>query len=209
MNGRRYHANAQSPSIPRAFAAVVAGVVSLHNFPRTAMNTGLLPIAWDKSQPKYTVTSGNHYLSPGDFATIYNVNALYSAGIDGTGQVVAIVGRTHPSSSNWSTFRSLMALPVNPPVVILNGPDPGDLGSGEDGEADLDVEWSGAVAKNATIKFVVSKSTGSTDGVDLSAQYIVNNNLGVAMSTSFGSCEAAMGPTENQFYATLWAQAAA
>jgi len=44
-------------------------------------------------------------------------------------------------------------------------------------EADLDVEWSGAVARNATIKFVVSKSTNSSDGVDLSAQYIVNHNL--------------------------------
>jgi subtilase family serine protease len=101
-----------------------------------------------------------------------------------------------------------MGLSVNPPQVIVNGSDPGDLGADEDGEADLDVEWSGAVAKNATIKFVVSKSTNSTDGIDLSAQYIVENNLAPVMSVSFGDCEAQMGTTENAFYNNLWMQAA-
>ncbi len=207
VNGRLHHANAQNPSIPRGLADLVGGVVTLHDFPRTAMNHGIRPLAQAGSQPQYTVGS-THNLSPGDFATIYNVTPLYNAGIDGTGQVIAIVGRTHPSATNWSNFRSKMGLPVNPPQVILNGTDPGDLGSGEDGEADLDVEWSGAVAKNATIKFVVSKSTASTDGVDLSAQYIVNNNLAPVMSTSFGLCEAQMSAAENLFYNNLWSQAA-
>ena len=209
VDGRVYHANAQNPSIPRALAGLVGGVVTLHNFPRMPMNTGVRRIAQGKVLPNYTAGSGNHYLSPGDFATIYNVNPVYASGIDGTGQTIAIVGRTHPSSTNWATFRSSMALPFNPPQVVINGVDPGDVSADEDGEADLDVEWSGAVAKNATIKFVVSKSTFSTDGVDLSAQYIVNNNLAAAMSTSFGSCEADMGTSENTFYNNLWAQAAA
>lgn len=108
-----------------------------------------------------------------------------------------------------------MGLPANPPQVIVNGPDPGDLRGDEDVEADLDVEWSGAVAKNATIKFVVSKSTSTTDGVDLSAQYIVDNNLAPVMSTSFGSCESELGTESilgaagNDFYNSLWGQAAA
>src|SRR6202008_76374 len=72
----------------------------------------------------------------------------------------------------------------------------------------LDVQWSGAVAKGATIKFVVSKSTSASDGVDLSNQYIVNNNLAPVMSVSFGACEASMG-TGNSFYNALWQQAAA
>ena len=101
-----------------------------------------------------------------------------------------------------------MGLPSNPPRVIVNGPDPGDLGAAEDNEADLDVEWSGAVARNAAILFVISKSTFATDGVDLSAQYIVNNNLAPVMSTSFGSCESALGKAENVFYNNLWQPAA-
>jgi subtilase family serine protease len=198
VNGQAYHANAVDPSIPQGLADVVGGVVSLHNFPRKPMNHGIAPEFTDGS---------SHYLSPGDFATIYDVNALYNAGINGTGQTIAIVGRTHPSSSNWATFRSSMGLPANPPQVIVNGTDPGDLGADEDAEADLDVEWSGAVAKNATIDFVVSKSTNTTDGVDLSAQYIVDNNIAPVMSTSFGECETQLGAAENTFYNNLWMQA--
>jgi subtilase family serine protease len=210
VNGRLYHANNRDPSIPRALADVVAGVVSLNDFPRKAMHSKIIPA----DQPNYT-SGTTHYLSPGDFAIIYDVNALYSAGIDGTGQSIAIVGRTHPSGSEWATFRTLMALPPNPPQVIVNGTDPGDLGGDEDVEADLDVEWSGAVAMKATILFVTSKSTSTTDGVDLSAQYIVNNNLAPVMSTSFGSCESELGAESilgtsgNAFYNDLWQQAAA
>jgi hypothetical protein len=71
------------------------------------------------------------------------------------------------------------------------------------------VEWSGAVAELATVKFVVSASTNSTDGVDLSAQYIVSNNLAPVLSVSFGSCESQMGSSERAFYNSLWQQAAA
>jgi len=200
VDGELHHANAWAPSIPRGLAHVVAGVVSLHNFPRKAMNSGI--------RPAYTNSSGTHAISPGDFAIIYNVSTLYSAGYDGTGRTIGIVARTHPATSNWTTFRSTMGLSSTIAQVIVNGTDPGDLGSDEDGEADLDCEWSGGVAKGASVKFVVSKSTSSTDGVDLSAQYIVNNNLTDVMSTSFGQCESAMGSSENTFYNNLWSQAA-
>ncbi|MBK5274194.1 MAG: S8/S53 family peptidase [Desulfuromonadales bacterium] len=209
VKGHTYHANATAPEIPLGLADLVSGVVSLHNFPRLSLIRAIKAIPPGAAQPEYTSGGGTHYLAPGDFATIYNVTPLYNAGIDGSGQSIAIVGRTHPASSNWSSFRSTYGLPPNPPQVIVNGIDPGDTGADEDGEADLDVEWSGAVARNATIKFVVSKSTNSTDGVDLSAQYIVNNNISPVMSTSFGSCESDMGAGENTFYNNLWSQAAA
>ena len=64
------------------------------------------------------------------------------------------------------------------------------------------------MAKGATIEFVVSASTASSDGVTLSAQYIVNNNLAPVMTLSFGLCEAQMG-SGNQFFNSLWQQAAA
>jgi len=63
------------------------------------------------------------------------------------------------------------------------------------------------VTQNATIKFVISKSTATNDGVNLSAQYIVSHNLAPIMSTSFGQCEAKLGSTQNAFWASLWKQA--
>ena len=99
--------------------------------------------------------------------------------------------------------------------VIVNGPDPGILSStGDEGESDLDVEWAGAVAPAAQILFVVSQSTMSnpaqvSQGVDLSALYVVDNNLAPVMSNSYGNCEAALGSTGNSFYNVLWQQATA
>ena len=93
--------------------------------------------------------------------------------------------------------------------MIVNGTDPGIVSSDEETEADLDVEWSGAVAKGANVAFVVSASTNTTDGIDLSSAYLVNNNIAGVISVSFGSCEAEMGSSGNSFYNSLWAQAAA
>lgn len=209
VEGEVRRANVTDPSIPRALAPVVTGVVSLNSFPKKALHTPPRLVNSSGIQPDYS-GGGQHYLAPGDFAIIYNANPLYASGTNGSGVTVAIVGRTHPSTavSDWNSFRSNFGLPYNPPNIILNGPDPGDQGPGEDGEANLDVEWSGAVAPNATIDFVCSASTYSTDGVDLSAQYIVNNNLAPVMSTSFGLCESYLG-SGNAFYNNLWAQAAA
>ncbi len=202
-----HHANATDPEIPRSLAGLVAGVVSLHDFPSQPMHTPIRRISPDELRPNFNSVNGAHYLAPADFATIYNVNPLYAAGIDGRGQTIAIVGRTNILLSDVQTFRADNALPANDPQFIINGPDPGIVAADE-GEADLDVEWSGAVARAATVEFVITKSTTS-DGVDLSAQYIVNNNLAPIMSTSYGQCEATMGTAKNTFYSNLWAQAAA
>ncbi len=207
VNGRMHHANVVDPSIPRGLAGIVGGIVSLHDFRRQPMHRSIRQVDPKELTPDFT-SGSSHFVGPADFATIYNVNPLYNAGTNGSGQSVAIVGRTDIALADVQQFRTFFGLPANNPQFIHNGADPGNLGGGEEGEADLDVQWSGAVARNATIKFVISASTNTTDGVDLSAQYIVNNNVAPAMSTSFGSCESAMGSAERSFYNNLWSQAA-
>src|ERR1700730_14033948 len=152
-------------------------------------------------------------LGPGDFETIYNTRPLItsSPAIDGTGQTIAIVGETNLKVQDVQQFRKMFGLPANfdSTNVILNGEDPGITSIGEEGEADLDVEWSGAVAPGATVKFVVSASTPVSAGIDLSALYIVENNLASVMSESYGACETALGAAGNAFYNNVWQQAAA
>jgi subtilase family serine protease len=87
-------------------------------------------------------------LGPWDFATIYNVLPLWSAGIDGSGQTIAVVGTSDINIQDIRNFRTLFGLPSNDPVIIVNGPDPGFTSS--ENEADADIEWSGGVAKGAT-----------------------------------------------------------
>ena len=198
-----HHANVNDPEIPAALVQVVGGVVSLHDFHSEPMHGMVRKPAPDLS------SGGAYYLAPADFATIYDLNPLYQQSINGNGQSIAIVARSNINIADVRQFRTFFGLPANDPQIVVNGTDPGIWSANEETEADLDVEWSGAVAKNATIKFVVSKSTNSSDGVDLSAQYIVNRNLAPVMSTSFGLCEAALSSSGNSFLNSLWQQAAA
>jgi hypothetical protein len=218
-NGEQHWANASDPMIPTALTPAVAGIDSLHNFPRRAMNRFVGTYSEKQKSltvpgPSYTLACGSgqtcYAVAPYDFATIYDVLPLWSASpaINGTGETIAIVGRTNINPNDPTTFWSLFGLtvPANKLNIILNGPDPGI--NGDEGEADIDIQWSGAVAPQATIDFVTSQSTETTDGVDLSAVYIVENNLAPVMSESYGQCELGLGTAGNQFYYSLWEQAA-
>jgi subtilase family serine protease len=223
VDGKPHFANATNPSIPADIAPVVSGLLSLNNFRKQSdarvigkMNiTHPDPGGPAQMRPDVTFTNGTHGVAPGDLWTIYNATPLITAKsnpIDGTGQTVAIAGRSDVSLDDITGFRSTFlpapyaaALPFN---QILNGPDPGQV-DGDFLEQTLDVEYSSAMAPGAVIDLVVSGSTNTTDGVDLSTSYIVDNNLAPVMSTSYGLCEAAMGPADVAFYGSLWEQAAA
>jgi len=228
VQGVDHIGNVQDPQIPAAFAGVVGGVVSLNDFRRTseisskrsveaqqatagaeigtANNAQVGDARSASATPEYS-SGTTHYLFPADWATIYDLNPLYTAGTNGSGASIAIVGRSNINLSDVASFRSGSGLPANQPSVILVSTNPG-LVSGDQDESTLDVEWSGATAPAASVKFVVGASTATTDGVDLSAQYIVNHATANVVSTSYGSCEQYMGAAETAFYNSLWQQAA-
>jgi subtilase family serine protease len=219
VNGEEHWANASDPQIPAALAPVVAGVASLNNFPRKPLSKILGTYSpktrrLTRANPEFTLQGwgcdqdDNCYaVGPADFGTIYNMQPLWNSGVDGTGQTIAIVGETDINLQDVRDFRNLFGLPAKDPTIIYDGPNPGL--QGDESEADIDVEWSGAIAPNANIDFVASESTETTFGVDLSAIYIIDHNLAPVMSESYGECELGLGTSGNQFYSTLWAQAAA
>ena len=175
VNGENHFSNATDPSIPAALAPVVSGVDGLSDFDdQPAYRNSRLA-------PDYT-SGSSHYLAPADFATIYNLTPLYAAGLDGTGQKIAIVGRTDVSLTDIRAFRKQFNLAAKDPQMVLYGADPG-TSSGDVTEADLDLEWSGAIAPNATIVYVYSRS------INTSAQYAVDQNIAPVMSMSYGGCE--------------------
>lgn len=225
VNGEQHWANASNPTIPTALAPVVAGVDSLHNFQKKAQHTSLGTYSAASRKlispaPTYTIFGGtgepNEYaLVPYDFAAIYDVLPLWTAAptaITGAGQTIAIVGRSDINPADapyfWNAF-GLDGVHVPEPTLVItyNGPNPGK--NDDESEADIDTQWSGAVAPGATINFVTSQSTTTTDGVDLSALYIVDNNLASILSESYGECEKSLGTSGVQFYGSLWEQAAA
>jgi len=209
VNGEFRQANLSDPQIPAALTPAVAGIVSLHNFPRKSMKhiVGAFTRTADgRIVPQFTTSGGHYVVGPADFAKIYNIPST----LDGTGQHIAIVADSNINPQDVTDFRNLFSLPVNPPNIIVNGPDPGISGpTGSEGEADLDVQVSGMVAPKATIDLVVSEGTLTAAGTDLSSFYIIDNNLDPVMSLSFGACEAALGTAGNRFFNGLWEQAAA
>jgi Pro-kumamolisin, activation domain/Bacterial Ig-like domain (group 3) len=221
-SGTMHFANAADPSLPTALVPVVAGIVSLNDFGHRAQFIRGPTLSYAKGQTRPQVVSGAnpeftvpipdsnaslYLVAPYDFATIYDLKALWNAGLDGTGQTIAIVGETDINLSDPEQFRAFLGLPVKNPIVTIAGVDPGV--QSDETEADLDVEWSGAIAKGAQIELVSSASTETTTGVDLSALYIVDNNLAPVMSESYGDCELFLGTAGNAYEAAMWQQAAA
>ena len=170
VNGRQHFANLAAPSIPDTFRGLVSGFRGLHDFP--------LP----PPHPNYNSTTGRHLLGPDDFATIYDLAPLYTAGIDASNQKIVIVGESTITPSDIATFRSTFLLPVNTPQLLLIGPTPGNVPDAEL-EADLDLEWSGAIARNATLIYVYARD------VFTAVQAAVNQNLAPVISMSYGACE--------------------
>ena len=216
--GRTHIANAGALSLPADVAPLVSAVLPLHDFSFKQPLLGRYFAVQRNAEgnlaqtdPAFTnATAGvNHFLTPGDYAKIYDLTSLYQNGANGSGQTIAIVARSNVEVTDVETFRNIFGLPANNPTIIVDGFDPGFTGSGDSLEASLDVEWAGAVAPNATIDLVISASTATTDGVELSSAYIVDNNLAPIMTVSFGECESALGAAENAFFNSLWRQAAA
>jgi uncharacterized protein (TIGR03437 family) len=192
VDGETHYANASEPSVPAAFGSVVKSMRGLNDF-------RMKP----RAKPQYT-SKGTHNIAPDDQATIYDIAPLYAAGINGTGQKIAIAGQTEVNLSDIQTFRSTYNLPANNPQTLLvpGSRNPGiQSASGDLAESDLDLEWSGAVARNATIVFVYS-----TD-VMTSVQYAIDQNLAPVVSVSYGSCELETPSSEVSSF-QQWAQQA-
>lgn len=173
VSGETHFANAADPQVPEALADLVSGFAGLNDFhPKSNAVLG----------PKPDFTSGrNHYLSPGDWSTIYNTKALYAAGIDGTGQSIAVVGESDITVSDITGFRSDFGLSANSPKLILYGSDPGFTGAQIEGN--LDLEWSGAIAPKAAIYYVYGQSAFTA------WSYAVSLNVAPVVSISYGLCE--------------------
>ncbi|HUC42150.1 MAG TPA: Ig-like domain repeat protein [Candidatus Micrarchaeaceae archaeon] len=213
VNGVDHWANATNPQIPAALAPAIDGVATLHNFFKQPqlLNPGeRLPIQKNAAgKPAINLAGSQHGVGPGDFAVIYNVNPLYQQNINGTGRTIAVVGRSNIDIQDVYDFRDLFQLSGPLPGVIVNGDDPGILEGGEQIEATLDTTWASAVANGAQVNLIVSASTNTTDGVDLSEAYIIDNDLGDIMTESFGSCEANATQADADQISALAEQAAA
>jgi len=218
VNGVAHHANNLDPQIPAALAPLVAGLTSLNDFlpksyaiflgndlynPKTHVWTPQWTWSGSSSPPALA-------LAPADFAVQYNLNPLYSAGINGSGVTIGIIGASDVDPAAIANSRSFFGLPPGKLNVVIDGSDP-TPGSGNwaTGESYLDVEVAGAVAPGAIINLYTAADTSVQSGLLLAAQRAVDDDQASVLSTSYGTCEQQLGSSGNQFWTALWEQAAA
>ncbi|WP_241654417.1 protease pro-enzyme activation domain-containing protein [Granulicella sibirica] len=198
-NGDTHFAPLGSLSVPAAFSASILTIGNVSDFRPKAHVKFMTP---ETVKANFTSSqSGSHFVTPKDVATIYDINAAYNAGYTGTNQSIAIVGQSSVVLTDISNFQTAAGLTVKAPTPILV-PGSGTTASpvtGDEGESDLDLEYSGGIAKGATIYFVYT-GNNQNYGVFDSLQYAVDERLSPIISSSYGECETALGAAD---YASL------
>ena len=202
-----HFAPASDLSLPAALASTVSSIENLSSF-RPKPHVRIAPTA--KVEANLTSGQGGvHYMSPGDVATIYDINPAYNSGFTGTGQTIAVVGQSAINTSDITTFQTVVGLPAKAPnLVLVPNSGASTIVLGDESESDLDVEYSGAMAKGATISFVYTGS-GQNKGVFDAIVAAVDQKIGTVISDSYGECEPVLGSTSYAYYNAALAQAAA
>jgi hypothetical protein len=204
VDGTMHFANAAALAVPSALGSSVTRVGGLSDFklkpqlvhPAKANKNGV--------SPAFTSgISGTHYIQPGDFAVIYDMNPLYTAKFTGAGVTIGVMGQTDIVMADITDFRAA-ASPALPAYGSAGGPtftnfliptssDPG-ISIGDLGEADLDLEWSGGVATNANIVFV--NSTDVFDSLFYAIQNQINSLSIPILTMSYAGCEPAFSQSD-------------
>jgi pseudomonalisin len=211
-NGAQRVSPSSDPMIPRALAPAIKAVHGLYTVEDQPLHSFRL---MQSTSPDVSTSSGEHFITPGDFATIYGGGST-------SGVTIGIVGRSRTDFSDFENFREQTETSFPNPTEIVptafGGVDPGpaytappatNVSLDDQSEATLDVIRAGSVAGNAQILLVVA--TAASGGVEADAQYLVETSPAPAsvMSISFGACEASAGAAGVAFWDTLFQQAAA
>jgi Pro-kumamolisin, activation domain len=223
VKGETHFSNMSDPQIPAALAPAVNGIFSLNDFRAEHMYKSAkdYTFAGCASSTTNPTEPGTCYaVTPQDNAVIYNLNPLWSAGISGQGQTIALIedsntyttGTAETTDSDWSTYRSTFGLSGYSATYSTVHPggctDPGT--NGDDGEAAIDVEMASSFAPSAAIELVSCASGSFTEGTALAIANLVNGSgpyPGV-LSMSYGLCEAATGNGATAYFYNAFEQAA-
>jgi subtilase family serine protease len=208
VDGEQHFAPAADLNLPTELASVTAAVLHLSNFrPKPTIKVQTRP------KPDYTALSTQaHYLGPQDIATMYDLNTLFTSGFSGEGQALAVVGQsfvnTTADSSEITSFQifSGRLTPITP--VLVPGSGVQAISPGDQGESEIDLEYSSGIASNANIFLVYVGNNQNYDVFDALA-FAIEENIAPVVSISYGICESLISPTDLDQGNSLFEQASA
>ena len=211
--GVRHFAPSTELSVPAALLPVVAAVRNLNDFRPRPMH---VRSSARRARPSYTFYYSNTQqavlFAPGDIKVVYDINPLAGSGYTGVGQSIAVMGQSAIQVSDIEAFQSAAGLATkDPQIVLVPGTGSSTINpggdNGDEGESDLDLEWSGATAPGADIVFVYTGSS-STAGVFDSVAYAIDEDIAPIISVSYGSCEPANSASDIASLESILAQSA-
>lgn len=178
-NGAEFITNTANPSVPSQFSSIFH-IYGLSYSTEALLNTGSQQSVKTNTfvQGQVSGPAGNSFiLTPGSVSSFYQVNSLFSNGLTGQNTKIGILGvgqsvNMAAVSMFWNGYGI-----HNPTVKLINLTSNGMNPYGEGFEADLDVEWSGAMAPQATIYDVMQpfNLTGiGNNAVNLELYYMLN-----------------------------------
>jgi uncharacterized protein (TIGR03437 family) len=208
VNGEQRFSVSSDPKIPEALAPAIKAIRGLYTIEERPVSHIAPPL---QPSPVATYGAGYNYITPADFATVYDL----PKNLTGAGVTIGIVATNRTYFADFDNFRRLTGSTFpNPTEVVpteFGGLDPGPaltapplINVTDQFEATLDVERAGSVAPGASLLLVV------TSDVEIDAQYLVNTAPVVqVISISFTECESEAGASGVSYWDTLFQQAAA
>ena len=207
VDGEQHFAPAADLTLPNELAAVTAAILHLSNFrPKPNIKVQTRP------KPDYTTPSTQaHYLGPQDIATMYDLKALYQNGFKGSGVALAVVGQSYVDTSSESKINSFRIysgpiVPITPVLVPGSGVEA--ISPGDQGESEIDLEYSSSIAPGANVFFVFVGASQNYDIFD-ALSFAIDQNIAPVISISYGLCESIVSVTDLDQGNALFEQASA
>ncbi len=202
LEGKEYTSAVTAPQVPADLASLLVGINGLQPHLQMHKHSVLKPASLTGTSEPYL---------PRQIAQAYNASGLYTSNITGTGQAIAIVIDTFPTTSDltqfWSTYGVSQSLNNISFIQVIPGtlPPPG-------GEETLDTEWSSSIAPGAKVRVYAAQSLAFT-ALDQTYQQVyadvtVHLEYGIhQMSMSYGIGETytsnSQVQTDDQYFAEL------
>lgn len=206
---RTYYGSKTNPMMPGNLASNIVAILGLTNYqpfvsqalPAVgAQSTSETQAQPNTATPGLSINLGPNEHLPSFFVSHYNLTPLQQDGALGQGQTVGIVTLASVDPSVPETFWQATGIPASPSRIQLEnvngGAGPVSLNAGSD-ETTLDVEQSGSIAPDATVRVYQAPNTdyGFVDAFFKAASQDVAGSI----SASWGESETAIQASVNAY----------
>ena len=196
LNGHSGMVPDRAPTLPRSLRGLVRGIGGLNTFSHPHSQRAVAAIGQGPTPraPGSVILTGGtpgNYL-PADFERFYDVNPIYALGLNGRGTTIGIVTLANFKPSDAYLFWREIGLKVSQTRITTVNVDGGTTIAPSDaageGETDLDVEESGAIAPGANERVYVSPNNTNANFID-GFEAAASDNIADTVSSSWGQPE--------------------